>query len=95
MNNMILLKRVVVRVIPLTLGMLLRWKIAQSFRDLTGVYGSMDSQFAPIAILAIILGIGIVAWSSFKEFKIPLVLSFVLMCCGTAMVAFGLNYLTL
>ena len=90
MKDTLILKRVAVRVIPFLIGIYLGRNITQTFQDLSGVNGGMSSQFAPIAIFASILGMGIVVWASFKEFKIPMALSFVLMCCGVAIAAFGL-----
>lgn len=95
MNDKPALQRVIVRVLPSILGIYLGAKIALLFQDLTGIHGGMDSQFAPIAILAFVLGMCIVVWSLYKELKIPMALSFVLLCCGALMTTFGMYYFLL
>ena len=95
MNDTRIFKKVIVRVIPLILGMYLGRQMTQLFQELTGVHGGGHSQFAPIAVLAFFLGMCTIGWSFYKEFKIHMLLSFVLMCCGIAIAAFGFDYLML
>ncbi len=90
MNSNLMLRRVVVRLPPMILGVYLAGRIAQVAERLTG---SATSQLAWPAVIALILGLYMLWWAYSKEFKISIALSIALYFLGTLLAAFGISFL--
>ena len=90
MSSNLILRRVIVRLPPMILGMYLGGEITQVVKRLTG---TATSQLALLAVIALILGFYALWWAFSKEFKIPIALSVVLYFLGTLLATVGVSYL--
>jgi hypothetical protein len=90
MSSKLMVRRVIIRLPPMILGMYLGGEITQVVKRLNG---TITPQLSLLAVITLIFGFCVLWWAFSKEFKVPIALSIVLYFLGTLLATFGISFL--